>query len=217
MKLVYFNVKGLGETSRILLALAGAEFEDYRYPLQVVDLASYKFIKTEFDLDKANGKLVKSQGKVPYLEVDGQVISQSKAIERYISRRFNLLGDDEISAARIDSIGEGIRDIKDLYFKEKRNPDGDLEKWFSEVLPDKLNSLENLLDDETLFTSDHAVGGKLSYADVLLYSFLREFFDNKEAASRAEEETTRIKKIVRSLSENNVLKSYLANRPETAL
>jgi len=217
MKLVYFNVKGLGETSRILLTLAGAEFEDYRYPLQVVDLASYKFIKTEFDRDKANGKLVKSQGKVPYLEVDGQVISQSKAIERYISRRFNLLGDDEISAARIDSIGEGIRDIKDLYFKEKRNPDGDLEKWFSEVLPDKLNSLENLLDDETLFTSDHAVGGKLSYADVLLYSFLREFFDNKEAAGRAEEETTRIKKIVRSLSENNVLKRYLANRPETVL
>ena len=217
MKLVYFNVRGLGETSRILLALAEAEYEDFRYPLEVVDLAKYQFNKKEFDEDKASGKLTKSQGKVPYLEVDGKVISQSKAIERYLARRYNLLGDDEISAARIDAIGEGIRDIKDLYFKEKRNPEGDVDKWFAEVLPERLISLENLLDEEHLFTSNHAIGGKLTYADVLLYSFLREFFDNKEAVGKAESETTRIKNIVQDLSENTRLKTYLESRPDTPL
>ena len=60
MKLVYFNGRGLAETSRILLAIAGAEYEDFRYPLEVRDWATHDFVKAEFDaeLAAAGGKLV---------------------------------------------------------------------------------------------------------------------------------------------------------------
>ena len=47
--------------------------------------------------------------------VDGTTaeIGQSKAIERYIARRYGLLGANEIEAAQIDAITEHIRDAKE--------------------------------------------------------------------------------------------------------
>ena len=174
MKLVYFNAKGLAETSRILLAIAHISYEDYRYPLEGVDLKSVNMVKKEFDEDKSNGKLVGSLNKVPYLEVEGQVIPQSKAIERYISKSYNLMGSNLIEEARIDAIGECIRDIKDTYQKVRRIENADekvkgLEEWFSNKLPTRMELLEKVLDEE------FAVGSSLSLADVhysvLLHSF----------------------------------------------
>ena len=41
--------------------------------------------------------------KIPILELDGgkHSIAQSKAIERFLARRFNMLGDNDIDAAII--------------------------------------------------------------------------------------------------------------------
>ena len=82
MKLVYFNLRGLAETSRLLFAINHQEYQDFRYNFSVKDLSKYDFEKPEFDNDKSNGLLLKSMNKLPYLEVDGNVICQSKAIER---------------------------------------------------------------------------------------------------------------------------------------
>ena len=35
MKLTYFNLRGLAETSRYMLHMAGAKYEDCRYPIDV--------------------------------------------------------------------------------------------------------------------------------------------------------------------------------------
>ena len=58
-----------------------------------------------------------SLNKLPYLEVDGVTFPQSKAIERFLARRFNMMGENELDAARIDSICECVRDFKDMYQK----------------------------------------------------------------------------------------------------
>ena len=92
MKLTYFNVRGLAETSRMILAVGQIDYEDVRYPLEVIDMSTYKMVKDEFDSDKAEGKLLKSLNKVPFLEVDGAVIPQSKTIERYLAKRCNMMG-----------------------------------------------------------------------------------------------------------------------------
>ena len=68
MKLTYFNIRGLAETSRILLAIMGQEYEDFRYPLNIIDLASFNMEKPEFDAAKQDGKLLGSLNKVPFLE-----------------------------------------------------------------------------------------------------------------------------------------------------
>ena len=57
MKLTYFNVRGLAETSRILLAIGGEEYEDYRYPLEIIDMKTHKMNKPEFENDKKEVKV----------------------------------------------------------------------------------------------------------------------------------------------------------------
>ena len=71
LKLIYFNVKGLAETSRILLALSQTEYTDYRFPLEIIDPENYVFKREEFEAAKSSGKLDCSMGKLTILEVTG--------------------------------------------------------------------------------------------------------------------------------------------------
>ena len=214
MKLTYFDVRGLAETSRFLFAIGGEEYEDYRYPLEVIDMSKHEMVKEEFDKDKEEGKLVRSLNKVPFLEVDGVVIPQSKAIERFLARRFNMMGDTELESAQIDSICECVRDFKDMY-QPLRKLEGDekeegMKKWFSETLVERLELLENNLDSE-----DFSVGNNLSLADVVLFTFITQFFDDKESAMKATETTPKIRGVINHVASLNRIKRWLKLRPET--
>lgn len=61
--------------------------------------------------------------QVPVLEVDGHAISQSRAIERFLAKRFNLLGSNDIEAADIDSVSEEIADVQKAYFRAMAKDD----------------------------------------------------------------------------------------------
>jgi len=234
MKLVYFNIRGLAETSRILLAIGGESYEDFRYPLEVIDMSKYEMKKEEFDTDKAEGKLSLSLNKLPYLEVDGVTFPQSKAIERFLARRFNMMGENELDAARIDSICECVRDFKDLYQKVRAKPVEEkseaMNEWFTVTLVEKLGLLENLLNDCCCNKTEpptecpkpdgstgcgYSVGDKLSLSDVVLFCFITQFFDNKEAAYNATLATPRLRKIVDLVGKNEKVVSWLKNRPVT--
>ena len=214
MKLVYFNGRGLAETSRLLMALAKQDYEDFRYPLEIIDWSTHNMVKEEFDRDKADGKLTLSLNKVPYLEVDGHVICQSKSIERYLARRFNMMGSNDIEAAHIDSICEVVRDIKDAYQKVRRL---DVEErtqgmnvWFNETLPSRFSDLEVILNND-----NHSVGNLISLADVVLYSLCVQFFDDKESAYAATSNTPKLRGIVNHISENPLIEQWLERRPTT--
>ena len=89
-KLHYFDLRGLGELARLVFAAAGKKFEDVRIPM-----------------DKwPEWKPKAPFGQVPYLEViDGSnklTLSQSKAIARYLSRKYGLAGKTEQESALID-------------------------------------------------------------------------------------------------------------------
>ena len=216
MKLVYFNCQGLAEISRIIMAISGDDYIDYRYPLEVEDISKYQFKKQEFDQDKSDGKLDKSMGKVPYLDFDGQIISQSKAIERFLARKYDLYGNNEVTAARIDAFCESIRDIKDSYFKEKKSANGDKDKWIRDELPNKLESLSKLVDNsENIFGDDeYLFENRLSLADISIYHFITHFFDNKEDSLKAVENNI-FKKIITKVGENEKVKNWINIRPKT--
>ena len=203
MRLTYFNVRGLAETTRMLFAVNNQtgdreEYEDFRYPLEVIDMKTHQMTKDEFDSDKSDGKLVKSLNKVPFLEVDGHVIPQSKTMERFLARRFGLMGNDEYESAHIDSICECVRDFKDMYQKVRVAEDVDtaMNEWFTVTLIERLTLLENLLNDNSF-----SVGDKLSLSDIVLYSFITNFFDNKEASMNATLAAPRLRKIVTMVGE----------------
>jgi len=217
MKLTYFNVRGLAETTRMLFAVNNQtgdreEYEDFRYPLEVIDMKTHQMTKDEFDSDKSDGKLVKSLNKVPFLEVDGHVIPQSKTIERFLARRFGLMGNNEYESAHIDSICECVRDFKDMYQKVRVAEDVDtaMNEWFTVTLIERLTLLENLLNDNSF-----SVGDKLSLSDIVLYSFITNFFDNKEASMNATLAAPRLRKIVTMVGELPEIKEWLEKRPKT--
>lgn len=230
MKLNYFNGRGLAETSRLILAVVDKKYEDFRYPLEVIDWKTYNMVRKEFDEDKASGKLWKSMGKLPFLEVDGQVISQSKSIERYLARRFKLMGDTNEEGALIDSYCEYIRDFKTAYqtVRKAENKEEAMEKWFGETLPEKLSSFEKILYENTDFQNTSSqiksvleetrfsVGDKLSLADIVIYSFLVDFFDNKEGVNKSFEQCKTLRNIVNTVSSNPNIKNWVENRAETA-
>ena len=225
LKLNYFNGKGMGETSRLIMVAAGAKFEDYRYPIKINDWGTYDIEREEFNQDKAAGKLWKSMDKVPFLNVGKGVISQSKAIERYLATRFKMMGDTLEEGALIDSYCEYIRDFKTAYqaVKRKENKEEALNEWFDKTLPKKLDVLNKLLfgnmDFQNMVTQPSnrkfAVGNKLSLADLVIYSFLVDFFDNKEAVATACNNCMVLKNIVKNVGENPEIKKWVENREQT--
>ena len=228
LKLNYFNGRGMGETARLILAAANEPYEDFRYPLKIIDMATYEIERPEFDEAKASGKLWKSMGKVPFLNVGGDtVISQSKAIERYLAGRFDMLGSSPEEGALIDSYCEYIRDFKTTYQRVKRKEDKEsaLVEWFEVTLPAKLGEFDVLLTRNTDFqdipetiilpNKRFAVGGKLSLADIVIYSFLSDFFDNKEGVRAACSTCTTLNNIVRTVGKNEHVKKWVETREQT--
>uniref|UniRef100_A0A914DEB3 glutathione transferase n=1 Tax=Acrobeloides nanus TaxID=290746 RepID=A0A914DEB3_9BILA len=94
-KLSYFDIRGLGETARLILHYANVPFEDDR-------------IKEE---DWPSRKATFQYGKVPVLEVDGKILAESFAINRYLARQFGLAGKDDFESAQIDAVADFHKDV----------------------------------------------------------------------------------------------------------
>ena len=223
MKLVYFNGRGLAETSRLLFAISGQTYEDFRYPLKIIDMKTWNMERKEFDEDKKNGKLELSMNKLPALHLDnGNILCQSKTIERYLALTFGMMGDNDIEYAYIDSICECIRDFKDAYQKVRRlqgeERENKMTEWFSNTLPNHLQNLEKVLNGSSLFedgVNSYAVGNRISLADVVIYAFITQFFDEKEKSFQATENCPHIRSIVEHVGNNENLKEWLEKRPVT--
>jgi glutathione S-transferase len=98
MKVTYFNMDGSrGETIRLALSIAGIEFEDNRISFQ------------EFGELK---NTVLPLGCVPVVEIDGEVYTQSNAINRYIGKQAGLYPNDFWQAYLCD---EAMDIIEDAY------------------------------------------------------------------------------------------------------
>lgn len=51
-------------------------------------------------------------GKIPVLEVDGNQLSQSVAICRYLGKRFGLTTDDQFKEALLEAVVDNMRDVQ---------------------------------------------------------------------------------------------------------
>ncbi|XP_055335400.1 probable glutathione S-transferase 8 [Paramacrobiotus metropolitanus] len=96
-RLNYFNAKGSGEVIRWIFAYAGVEYEDNR--LDPV---------TEWPAVKHRAPY----GKLPFLEVDGKVLGESYAIQRFLAKRFGLAGSSAWEEAEVDALADYIAEVK---------------------------------------------------------------------------------------------------------
>lgn len=219
-KLAYFDIRGLAEVSRFIFAAANQPYEDYRFPFSMKVPGDFStVVREEFDAAKASGELDRSLGKVPYLEVGGTKIGQSKAIERFLAKEFGMMGDTPVEAALIDMLCETVRDIKDAYGKIRGISDeaakkAAMDKWFAEDLPNWVKLADKSLPEGKTFM----VGSKVSLADIIWYQLLlapKGFFDNTEGAKAALSQSARIKAAMEAVDAIPSLQEYIAKRPDS--
>jgi len=143
--------------------------------------------------------------KLPELEVDGSKIAQSKAIERFLARRFGLMGSNDVEAARVDMFGEQIRDTVTAWYPVREDKEK-LAKYFENDFNNYLRLINKNVDN-----SGYLVGGKLSLADIQLYYILDMFKD----ASAVIDKYPNLVKVRDTVANNDKIKAYLAKRKVT--
>jgi len=96
IKLTYFDFHGgRGEPARLALSIGGIPFEDDRV------------VPSEGQQRKPNTPF----GALPVLEVDGQTLAQSNAINRYVGKLTDLYPSDAWQAGLCDEVMEAVEDI----------------------------------------------------------------------------------------------------------
>lgn len=230
----YFDMRARAEPIRILMQVAGTDWEDKRYSVDMT--ASPPKPSDELSSLYSSGKLNVSMGLMPMLEViepSGEVfaIGQSQTIERFIAKRHGLMGEDEYDAAQVDMVSEHLRDIgaacSSLGFCAHMmslagpardrglsgRPQGDEKKqkkmkFFKEELPAFLEKLEAALPAQT---PGYAVGSKTSLADLKIHYLVEEAFSEKP-----EEEVQwppKILAIAKRIADFDTVKQHQASRP----
>lgn len=220
MRLVYFDGRGLAETSRFLFALANEEYTDFRYPFQVINWSKREFVRDEFERDRDTGVLDHVMRRLPYLETGHGTICQSRAIENYLAGLFDMHGHNNYEAACVDAVCESVQDVKTDYHAAAKaavgtnsTPTQSKDDWINQTFANKIAELDVLVGS---MTGTHAVGNNISLADVVLYRLVYDFFDNTEAAVNAcEQKAPRIFAIVQQMHVNERVQLWIARRPAT--
>jgi len=195
-ELTYFNGRGLAEVSRYLFAAAGVEYKDHRFPSDD-DRKAWLALKPTTPL-----------GKVPILTINGKtILAQSKAIERFLAKRFGFYGNTEIEAAQIDQFGEELRDNINSWFPVRTDPEK-LKALYEGDMKTSFGKLNHLATSHGFF-----VGNKLSLTDIQ-FTYLLENIGAENAAKLLDGHDN-LKKITEQVKNQAGIKAWIAKRPTT--
>ena len=160
LKLRYFDFHGgRGEAARLALVLGSVDFADDRIPVR--QWPEHRD-STPF-------------GIVPVLEVDGEAISQSNAINRYIGRLTNLYPQNSLNALRCDEVMDAVEDVISALVQTFRIKDDDEMRVARERLVQKpiIPYLERLNEILVSRGGEYFADGRLTVADLKVFVLLR--------------------------------------------
>ncbi|XP_042137338.1 glutathione S-transferase A4 [Peromyscus maniculatus bairdii] len=155
-KLYYFCGRGRMESIRWLLAAAGVEFEE-------------EFLETREQYEKLrkDGRLLFDQ--VPMVEMDGMLLTQSRAILSYLAAKYNLYGKDLKERLRIDMYTDGTLDLMIMIASVPFKPPEEKEENYALIVKRAKTRyfpvFEKILKDHG---EAFLVGNQLSWADIQL-------------------------------------------------
>ncbi|KAJ8675365.1 hypothetical protein QAD02_011151 [Eretmocerus hayati] len=198
-KLTYFNITGIGEPIRFLLSYGGADYEDKR--IEFEEWPQYKH-KTPME-------------QVPILEIDGKVFHQTRAIGRYLARKFNLYSSDDLEAMEIDATIDDIDDCRifvSTYFREK---DPAIKAKQKEIAHEKITFYLGKFEEQVKKNGGYFVGNKLSWADITFTAIIEGCSNILEKDQI--EEFPALKKLTETVRSFPKIKAYIEKRPKTII
>eukprot|EP00118_Oscarella_pearsei_P010352 m.63120 g.63120 ORF g.63120 m.63120 type:complete len:207 (+) comp35145_c2_seq6:178-798(+) len=200
-KLTYFNVRARAELARLIFAQGGVAYEDKR-----IAGDDWKQLKPSTPF-----------GQLPILEVDGVVIAQSQAINRYAAEVAGLAGSTCVEKARAHMVVESIVDVfKKLvearFEKDETKKHEKFEALKETDIPTFLNFVEKLLVANG-GGNGWLIGSKITYADLALFNFFDTIRGKIDPfTSGATPKTAELVKRVEDLPK---IKEWLSSRPKT--
>uniref|UniRef100_A0A0R3RTD2 Glutathione S-transferase 1 n=1 Tax=Elaeophora elaphi TaxID=1147741 RepID=A0A0R3RTD2_9BILA len=192
--LTYFNGRGRAEVIRLLFAQANVSYDDIR-----INKSDWPAIKPKTPY-----------GHVPILNVSGKILAESHAIERYLARKFDLLGGNEWEAAKIDEI---ICNLEDVWLKmlpwihEENSSKKD--EMFDKLV--KKTATPFLEQYEKFLVNSHGpyfIGNKISLADLAVFNMLNYFSKLTPKYPKLNEFATKIGQMPK-------IKAWIDKRPDT--
>jgi len=205
-KLHYFNIRGRAEVARLIMAHANVEYEDYRFEFN------------DFATIKANYPL----GQVPVLEVDGKMLAQSRAINRFLAKKYGLAGKDAMEQAKVDMYVDCLEDLIPKirpavreYMTNQRNQQDTELVLIHEVAEKHLVPYIQLIEKHLEKNgSGFLVGNSLTWADIEHFSFFSALIEMKPDLLS---DVPHFKNL-RSVVENEPpIKKYLDTRPKSLI
>ena len=161
-RLTYFRGRGRAETTRWMLAAAGIAFTNV--PVDTPE---------ELAALRASGKLPFDQ--MPLLEIDGQCLSQSSAMIRYLARRAGLYGANDTEAMWCDMVAGVTADFAETAIQAAFKPGADvavadLEARFAKFGP----VFEARIEAQG---SGFCAAARMTFADVVLAEALSSYLE----------------------------------------
>ncbi|OWF38465.1 Glutathione S-transferase [Mizuhopecten yessoensis] len=201
-KLIFFPYRGRGELVRLTFAAAGETYEE-----QIITKQEWPNFKSKMPT-----------GQLPVLEVGGKQLSQSLAIARYLAREFGLAGQSNLEQCLVDQVideaADGFKQY--LLYHNETAEDKKLEvknALMNEKIPQFTRILQTLLENYG-GTNGYFVGPGLTLADLACHEIFTHFLRlNPEALK----DFPRLAENRKKVEENENLKQYLANRPESII
>ncbi|EFA81652.1 hypothetical protein PPL_05646 [Heterostelium album PN500] len=191
----YFDIKGRGEGTRLLLAYADVEFVDNRF---------------EFAAYPAEVRAKTMFGQVPHYS-DGEVeLSQSVAIEMYLAKKYGLYGSTPLDEAMIMSYIMSTHDLFIGFFFAKNGGAEALAKFYNETVPRLVSSWEKALIANG---GSHIYGKTMTWADLGLFGTIDYLFSIGE--QKMFEGSPACLEFHRQMSEVPTISKYLKTRKVT--
>lgn len=160
--LTYFRGRGRAETTRWMLAAIGVAFTNV--PVDTPE---------ELAALRASGKLPFDQ--MPLLEMDGQRLSQSSAMIRFLARRGGLYGANDTEAMWCDVVAGVVADFAEVALQAAFKPSAeiaiaDLKARFGKFGP----RFEARIAEQG---SGFCAGSRMTFADVVLAEALSSYLE----------------------------------------
>lgn len=160
LKLVYFDFNGgRGEAARLAMAIGSVAFEDERIGVEA--WPAYKN-STPF-------------GQLPVLHVDGEEITQTNTINRYVGKLAGLYPQDDLDAARCDEVMSAVEDVMfgivpTLFMEDEDEKRKAREALAEGPIPLVVRRIGEMLD---LRGGEYFAGGQLTVADLKVFLWVR--------------------------------------------